>query len=127
MTQIYKHGPLTDEVIRSQLTEALGKSGFMTAFLSPEYITAEWCVFEWETMLTIEKKPSSGNPSYPGDILPIWWKRSNYPEKFASRVALEAVDDRGRYPSEIDCVMKQAVQRCVEGTIEYLDRRAQKS
>ena len=122
--QIYMHGPLTEEGIRSQLTEALGESSFMTAFLSPEYITAKWCVFEWETMLSIEMMRSPGNPSYPGDILAIWWKRSNYPEKFASRAALEAVDDRGRYPSEIGCVIEQALQRCVEGTIQYLERRA---
>ncbi len=53
-----------DDDLRNILSSRIRRSHLMTAFVSPEYVTSQWCQFEWE---------ESRNPDKPA-LHCIYWK-----------------------------------------------------
>jgi hypothetical protein len=60
-----------DELVHS-LGEGIDRSAFTIAFVSPGYITSEWCQFEWHNTAVVHRSRDSPAPHY--SILPILWK-----------------------------------------------------
>jgi hypothetical protein len=63
-----------DEVtLEAKLREGIVQSAFTTAFLSPGYLTSNWCCYEWGTTEGEHRKRVFPAPGY--SILPICWKK----------------------------------------------------
>jgi hypothetical protein len=62
-----------DDMLRAQLEDAIRRSAFVVAFLSPHYFLSEWC--QWE-LRTARKEHARRGPPAPGSsCLPILWKK----------------------------------------------------
>jgi hypothetical protein len=123
---IYRREPFTDS-LRDFLAKSLDRSGFMIAFLSPNYIRSKWCLFEWATMESIEndrRLNRSEACSDVFDILPICWKYiGEAPQSMWRRIWLLAVDSKGIYAADPHCRIEEAAQRCAMDTVIYIRHR----
>jgi TIR domain len=66
--------PFKDGELAAELAGAIDKSDLMTAFLSPEYICSEWCLFEWITQYCRVCAARMLHDGYPPQTHSIYWK-----------------------------------------------------
>jgi len=89
----YEDGELAD-----RLKDGISRSAFTLAFVSPGYITSNWCQFEWWT--TIKVHGRRDEPALAHSVCPIVWKTlpSMYFFGRARKRMLAAVQRRTAWP-----------------------------
>jgi hypothetical protein len=105
--------------LEEELRQGIHQSAFTVAFLSPGYLTSNWCCFEWMTTEEEHRKRVFPAPSY--SILPICWKKplaKNYGNWCSKAVLSRPYSD---ISYSLRANPQQALTRAIARTRAYLD------
>lgn len=95
------------------LEDALNRSDFTTAFLSPGYASSPWCAFEWGYARCLSHHASMGRSRHA--ILPICWKRVSHNAEGALVFHQDTIDvsaeiEASRYADAIEISVKGSLR-----------------
>jgi len=118
--------------LAEKLRDGINGSAFTLAFLSPGYMSSDWCIYEWSTTEEIHKRREYPAQEY--SILPQCWKqfvgkRRREPDHSEPNLLYRRyLDISGAFPSELNSnwlsleAIASALEDSVFTTLNFLNQ-----